>query len=395
MITSYDTSITLASANITDAIASETTGELLVVENTSNTFRKFSQNSGVQTGSAFILTGPRGIAMVDTLSAAIGSSSNSTMDLIEVSSGYRTNVSGGTTMPTLVKNQLCAADTTNKIVLFISSTSRTLGKMNASAGVPVGSTITVQNKTSGVFKSIIFKGNGRFLVGDDRGGIYEIDSSGIIYDQFYISTDYTVPTDIASTGVSGIQYMSLDGNLLLVTSQVGMMYLIDISTKVIIDRRQVGINLSSFAPISNSYQGVCLKSQGWTTTYANTVCELDFAIDPVHVNEPVFHTTGNTNLIYILGINTTNGKGWAVQTSNIIHFLSLTVRASTTRAVTSAAVGDKVELIIVNTTDSKISLNTFMKSPASYRVPTGKSFYEIIKKGKGTNAGEHVSKYTT
>jgi hypothetical protein len=404
MSISFDGNIVVSSVAFESGVTHEGNNEVNLVESTGPTFRRYSLSSLTQVGtSVTTLSAPSGVTLINSSSAVVCSSGNTQVDFIEISSGFRTNHTGALQTPsTPDKSQYIAVDSASNTVMYISTST---SPMKVVKVIPnqVISQIDIPAVFSASLRCIISKESGRFLLGDTIGHIYEMDVNGNILDNFILPIPNTEPTTNTGSAYSqlSIQSLAYSDNLLLATvggSLNGMMYLIDWTTKTVLQIIQTEPG-SNFNVLSNPASGVCLAGTQATTTANKPIHELDFTTNiPIHATSTLF--TDSTGGIIACGINTTNNKAWALQEStDRIRVFTVTPRESTTRLITvqdGANVEARVILIDDTTAGaSKIILDTYSLSPATYRVPSGKNIIEMVKYNDGVTAKWATSRYTS
>lgn len=391
--------INLTSSTVRDGCTDEANDQVIICETTGPSVRKFSLTTQTQVGTNITcLSTPTTICMIDGSSAIVASSAVTTVDFIELATQYRVNFSGGQTTPSLTKGQMSAADTSAKIAFIAASNSRSITKVNGNTFTV--STITLAIGANSTVTTVIYKSSDRWLIGTSIGRVYEIDSSGNIKDELNITYDSPfLGVLTGSYNTPSIRYMSIDNNLLLVSINDGSLILYDWSTKTKLNQMHVGKD--NGIVLCSSSSGITLASRNYIlgSPNSNQVYELDFTVQPIHLEGALF--TDSNQAIYASGINSITGRCWAIQTSvERIRVFSINSRVTTTKTITAQVDGTDVKsriLIIDNNSGSnaKLLLDTYMQSPGIYRVPTGKTIYEVVKYGEGANAQAHVSKYNT
>lgn len=404
MSITYNTSTTPPTANLTDGCTDETNNLVVVCETTEPSVRKYDLTSGVQSGVDMVtLASPAAICMMGA-SAIVASTTVSTVDFIEVTTGRRQNVSGGSTVTYTAKGQQSAADASLKIAFIASSTSRTITKVDGTAFTatqvtfPIGANFDV--------RTVILKSAGRWLCGTEDGKVIEIDSTPNVIDSLVLDSG---PRTGASVGQSSaykgmeVKYMSFSDNILLVATNDMSLSAYDWSTKTLIWQIMAGRDSSNSGNfcLSNGASGVCVIGKGFSLQDGTqSIAEFDMTCQTGIVrDQPLYLDT--VDPVIASGINTTNGKAWCLQNNaQRIRFFSVTPRSTTTRTVTVQVSGLDVNarLIIIDDTNQlapMIILDTYMKSPGNYRVPTGKNIIEIVEYGDGATATADVSTYTT
>lgn len=370
---------------------------MLLVDSSNGLVRQYdlSTYSRIEPYCYLSNTTPTGIAMVSSTSAMVCFSGQSSVDLVELSTGHRVTIATPNSTPsqasTVAKGQQIAGDPTNKYALIL-TTQNLVTLINCNnPTLPRAINTAVSLRSGSTPSTVILKEPGRFLIGSSYGEIYEMDLTGNPVKRMVLSNENSIGTPI-SVMDPRIVGMSYDNNMLLVTTEVGIIYLIDWSSLTIL--RTYGANQSNQGIlISESASGVCLGVVAPVTSQDKVVMEFDFTVSPLSVGKNPLHLNSGTQIIDV-GIHPTTGRGWVIQqttttgatTTTTIFFFDVSVRATTTRTVTSANSG-QFRLIIVDRYDNSTYLDTLAGlSPATYRVPSGKNIREIVKIGDGATA---------
>lgn len=352
---------------------------------------------------------PIGIAMMSSASAIVCFSGLNTIDLVELSGGYKTTHGVANSLPnesqTQARGQKIATDPINKIAAIISS-STSLNMFNAinyTNYTPANFTIKANTQLS----TVIYKEPNRFLIGTTAGEIYEIDQFGSILKRMELANPNTNGNNLTIMNPRIIA-MSYDNNLLLVSTEPGLLYQIDWST--LTQLNMINSNCASQGYLlSNSASGTCLGSLSPQLANNKVMIELDFTVGTgVAVGKAPLLLPSNKQIID-LGINRVTGKGWIVQqfqdtfisnTTPIVASLTLVdviPRDTVTRPFVFQNNGVHItaRLILIDLSTSRVLLDTYAQSPGTYRVPTGKDVLELVKVGDGATALWDVSRYTT
>lgn len=400
MSLSYINGATLSSASIQNGCTDELNNQVLIVESTGPSLRKYDLNTVAQVGSNITcLSSPSAVCLINSASAVITTSSGSSVDFIELSTNYRVNVTGAVSVPTSTL-QCLAGDPTNSVAMACTGTAKRLLRIN---GTTYNTTIldNLEIIGSSLFQCIILKSPGRWIVGTNLGEIVEVDSTGKVFDRMNVTVENYFNREpdsgtVLDTSVLGLAY---DSGLLTVSTGHGLTLLYDWTTKKIINT----INTHGSSPaqaftLSNSASGIVC---GGSTNSQNSapLIALDMTCNPFTLDGYIY--TSATGSIYGCGINSLNSRGWFLLGSSSLRVFSLTPnRVTTTRTFTVTDSGQNVEneLILLDYGSSPIGkpmLHTYMKSPATYRIETGKTVLEIIKYGDGDNAKFAFNKYTS
>ncbi len=406
---SYLGSLTATSCTWRDACWNEDTNEVIVVESSSTTLRRFSPTTLAQVGTSYTtVTAPAGVCLIDSASAVVVSSSNASFDFIELSSGYRTNITSMATVESgLARSQWVASDPSLKVAFYCSSNARQLVRVdgNTRGGALLSNYRLNSNEN---FTSIVLKEPGRWLVGSEFGQVYEIDSNGVVVDQLSTLIE---PTDglalVTGNRITSVYYMAYSDNVLAVSyyGSNSIQYY-DWTTKAQIKRLSpCGTNNGNF--LSNSASGVCLVGRNYATLDATgspqSVAELDLTINPGNVNDSPL-LIPNVSLIENAKINTTTGVCFATQQNSpaTMYFFQLAPRGSTTISSVGAQSppGTNVPARILVIQDdgvgsAKIIFDTNMIGPATYRFPTGKNLIVLCEYLEGTSSRWECAEITT
>lgn len=401
MSLTYINGATLSSASIRNGCTDEINNQVLIVESTGPSLRKYNLNTVAQVGSNITcVSSPSAICLINSASAVITSSSSGSVDFIELSTNYRVNVTGAPTVSSTSSKQVIAADPTNSVAMACTSTAKQLVRIN-------GSTFNTTNLSnleivgSSTFTCIILKSPGRWLAGTSLGEIVEVDSTGKVYDRMRISIENNVgrEPDSGSLLITDIYGLAFDNNMLLVSTGQGVLLYYDWTTKTLLNTRPICVFSGGQAfTLSNTASGVTCGGS-LSTSSGSPFVALDITCRGLDTDGYIF--TGGTGAILAAGINTLNARGWFLFGSTNLRVFSLSPnRVTTTRTFTVTDSGQNVEneLILLDYEASSIGkpiLHTYMKSPATYRVESGKVILEIIKYGDGDNAKFAFNKYTS
>lgn len=402
MSLTYVASITPATATLRDGCTDEINNQVIIVESNSNTIRGYDLNTQVQNFSWSISSTPSCVCMLTTGIAAVGYSNTAVIDFVQLSSGFRQSGTAANTTST-VKGQLMAADFSTGTGFMTSNTARQYFKFTYSSG-PGGVVTSIVNSAinaSSQTNCVILKSSGRWIFGTTAGQVFEVDAGGNIVDiadfgNIPNSGDLSVSTNTANT----INYLSYDNNLLLIGWAQGTLTLVDWSTKQVLYNQATGAQVPG-STLCAASSGISLISRNYTTnTTNNTISELDFTCGaPISSGLPLF--TDQTSATLAMGINTTTGRGWALQTTPRIRIFDIAPRASTTKTFTYQPLGANVQfrLIVIDRTGGVGTgtrlIDTYAQSPGTYRVPTGKTLIVVVAYGDGANALYQGSQITT
>lgn len=394
MSLTYVASVTPTSATLRDGSTNELDNQLIVVESSTPSIIIYNMDTQAQVNRWGVSSAPSCVEMVSTGVAAVGYSSTSTIDFVQLSTGFRLSAAAGTTTST-VKGQLMAADLSLQAGFMCSSTSRNYFRFDYAAGGVVTSFTNSAINTSSATNCVILKAPGRWLFGTTFGQVFEVDASGAILDiADFGSTPNSGNISVSTNNANNITYLSYDNNLLLIQWSNGTMTLVDWSTKEVLNQF-----VNNAGMLSHAASGVCIGSRNaTTTTTSNCLFEVDFTIFPYKVANPLF--SDQTSAFLAAGINTTTGRGWALQTTPRIRFFDVVPRSSTTTTYSFEPQGSHVPYRLTVIQDDGVGnesvvLDTYSQSPGSYRLPTGKTLINLYRYGEGANALYQASVTTT
>lgn len=374
----------------------------LITDSDAARLRWYDLTTQTMTASTTVTNFPGPVALINSASAVVASYSSSTVDFIELASNTRSAVSGSITS-TNSRPNLMAADTANSIAMYVGN--------GTSVGRVRGATFTVDSvpvRTSSNnrgFTCIVYKSAGRFIVGTANGSLYEIDTNGNIMGEMDIvlasspGTQYGVDGTIGAftCDLTGIWY---DNNIVTVSSTMGNIFVVDWTTKELINSFQYNSN-GTGTPLANTGSGeaiYCVQSASMT----ETLTQLDLTNRCPNLTGMLYGANAANNTIGNIGINTQTGRGVYFYLFGPVRFFDVTSqRATTTRTftVSPGGVHQKCQLTLIEEVSGVATgrpiLDTIMQSPATYRVPTGKAVIELIKTGEGITSSWQVNRYTT
>lgn len=404
MSITFDGNISPTSSIMRDGCTDETNNRVCVVDSSSTTFRAYSLDSPfTQFGSnTTCLSSPAAICLINSASAVIRSSSVTTTDFIELSSNYRTNtgVSVGSAVPAISKGQQAAGDTSAQVAFFAATTAQTIVRVS----VPANSiqAITIPSMGSSNVTCVILKSANRWLIGTNKGEIYEIDGAVNVIDSWHSNMTPSLGFTRGNLTIPGstIQFMSYDNNLLCFTDTDGNVFRMDWSTKTMIGQEHIALGNDKGMTLSHSASGICLMSMDYANNTIKPIYEYDITILPGTVRDTLF--TDSAAPVPAMGINTTNGKAWAIQnTTEKIRVFTVTPRDSMVQpqpfSLEAGYSGARV-LLLDDTAGQgtiKIILDTNILPSSSYRIPTAKSLIACMKYGDGATAKWKLNRIAT
>ena len=405
-LTPLASTIVTGSHTFFPGITNEAANEAYIIGYGTSFLHRYSLTTFVEVASTSMQSNSCGIALINSASAVGVSSTTGNAQFYEISSGYTQTISAGSTPQG--NNQSIAGDTANNTVMFISSSTRTLHRIVNFTYTSL--TINTGATNDGAMSCIIAKSPGRWLLGTQGGAVYEMDSSGNILGRLQVSLDNTSGASYFenNTAVSflPISNLAYDNNILLIGCGDGTCLVYDWPTQTKLYQYQINSNSQSrgilFSPAASGEVVAVLD-----TTQSNpgrSVCEMDFTVKPLKFYDSMY--TNSTNSPQAVGINTQTSVGWFTQTdassvTRIYFFRISGVRGSSTQTFTvqNAGIDQKARLMLLDDTTSNMVgrplLDTYMQSPATYRVPTGKTLKVMVKVGEGEDAVWQINSLTT
>jgi len=384
---------------------SEGTNQALVV-GYNGYVHQYSLTTFVETSSSATLSNPSGIAMITPACAVIISSSVAQIDFYQLSTGYIQAITG--TAGTSAKNQVIAGDVTTGTVMYVTNTARTLVTVSSSFTT---SSLTLRTGNTAYCAPIcvINKSSGRWLVGTDIGQIYEIDNVGNIYNTIEVNADNTQGLYASESGSALIQYavsnLAYDNNMLLVGMGDGTTYVYEYTTGTKVYQSQFkGTSQNNGILFSVAASGEVAAIVGGTS-WSNPgipLFELDFTVKPLKVRDAIYTGSAIANPQDI-GVNRNTGIGWFTGPTSgsvaTIYFFSITgVRATSLQTFTVPGNPICRLWLLDNTSGSTVGrplLDVSMQSPATYRVPSGKTIIAAVQVGDGESATYSGSQFNT
>lgn len=239
-----------SSAFIRDGVAAN--GFLYFIDST-NFWSKVDIKNLFRPIAVATVSGTAGISLISSASAIIVSSSSTTLDLVELSAGYRQNYSGGAVTGFSTKGQLVAGDPTTLIAFACSNTNSEVVKMN-------GNTFTVSRPTPSALSgakatSIITKpGGNAWILGTNNGLIIEIDNAGASVKTITLPTTPNTGTAPTFT-VTGL---TMYGDILMCTTSHGAMFIYQYSSSTVLYK-----NLMCPARAASLGNTLCDSSSGY------------------------------------------------------------------------------------------------------------------------------------
>ena len=313
----------------------DTSNNSLITIDSGPKFRSwtFDPAGEVYVGGVTCLTNPVGVSFIDSASAVIVSSTASQVDFIEISGGYRSNITSSAVAASTVglgKGQQVAGDPATKVAFSVSN--NVTGKvMKIDGNDFTVSTSTLGTITGKVTTVLAHPASSSWFLGTDDGKVHEIDSTPTVTSTITLPT--TPNTGTAPTWkVSGLSFHN--GVLLVLTAQ-GMMFFYNYPAGTEIKRMYVG-GLSSGgnallgAPLCDSASGTTLYCPNHNKTTNNSfIMEIDLI---AKATEDMFTNEINTKSCVATGIDPINYYAWAMVDTNRIRIFKLNDKSTTTVA---------------------------------------------------------------
>lgn len=405
-LTPLASTIVTGSHTFFPGITNEAANEAYIIGYGTSFLHRYNLTTFVEVASTSMQSNSCGIALINSASAVGVSATTGNAQFYEISSGYTQTLSAGSTPQG--NNQCIAGDTTNNTVMFISSSTRTLHRIVNFTYTSL--TINTGATNDGAMNCIIAKSPGRWFLGTQSGAVYEMDSSGNILGRLQVSLDNTSGAGYfennSAVSFLPISNLAYDNNILLIGCGDGTCLVYDWPTQTKLYQYQINSNSQSrgilFSPAASGEVVAVLD-----TTQSNpgrSVCEMDFTVKPLKFYDSMY--TNSTNTPQAVGINTQTSVGWFTQTdassvTRIYFFRISGVRPTATQTFTVqvGGVDQKARLMLLDDSTSNLVgrplLDTYMQSPATYRVPSGKTLKVMVKVGEGEDAVWQVNSLTT
>lgn len=236
---------------------------LLYTITTQPRFRAYNLSTLQEMASSTALVStPSGLALLSGgASAVVTSSGSSQVDLVQLSTGYRTLVTtGANTTVSNVINQQVAPGLSNKAV-STRATTGTVQRIDASPSVMTVTSVTVAALSGQTARCIIPTGDGRYFIGTSDGKIHTINDTGFTYQTI------TLPnTPNVSTPTFHVASLSYYDPYILATTTQGMAYLWNYSSSAIVSTQMVGTcDYSNVTcPLSMNASGMAVMGRSLT-----------------------------------------------------------------------------------------------------------------------------------
>lgn len=394
-------SLTIAvGTTVKDAINNEATNQILVLTTGNVITYNISSGSTVSTSQSLLST-PVSLCLLNSASALVVSSAVSTADVVELSSGFRQNYSGGGTGKDKVQTVACI--TASSIAYGFHNTDGSLVKFNAS-------TFTLSTVANNRFLSedraftIISIPGDRLLIGTEDGVIHEVDANLTCYGSMSIPVLPSLRTGErggnAQTYTSqAVMSMTYFEGIILCSTVPGLLHKIHWPTKTILEQYLISASAGTLNPITlgENASGIVGIADGPGNTSASkqSLAELDFMESPINYRDFLYTTSGAS----FLKSGVKDSKLWGLHNAASNVFVASVVPRTTTTVVTTATgVGEsgRILRIIDQGSSSYVEYDSALSDdPETLLVSSGKNIIEVVLYGEGVDEQASLSEYST
>lgn len=306
-------------------------GKLITID-TGPKFRKTDLDTLVEDYTAVTcLANPVGISFLSIASAIIVSSTSASIDLIELSGGYRQNYTTNAVAASTVglgKGQQVAGDPITKIAYSVAD--NIAGKVQKFNG----NTFTISTHTSltgvtGKITTLINIASGSWIVGTDDGKIHELDTTPSVVKTITLPTTPAAGT-APTWKVSGLSYFN---DRLMVLTAAGVVFIYTYSTSTVIKKDYFGSvgsggNALLGTTLCDSASGAVLYSPNFNkTTTGSEVLEYDLVS---MTTEDIHRVELAQKSCPAVGIDKSTYRAWAIIDTNKIRVFDISNRDNTT-----------------------------------------------------------------
>lgn len=301
----------------------------LYVGDANNNILSYDLASNGMDYSRSLTINPSGVTLLTTASGCAVSNAVTTVDIIELSTGYSTNLSGGATCFAQTRGQNVAGNTDAQIAIASSNTVNQVVKITPTA------VSTVSVSLGGAKASCIVNlSSSLWLVGTNDGKVHEINDSGTI------SKTITLPNNSAGTPptiiVTGLAYYN---DRLAVATKIGTGFIYTYSTSTVLEKffTKGSTSGSSLCPSPN---GAFLYGSNGTNAACNGVVEC--FLKPFRAVDT--YTLGDVAMVHSTGIDESTGKAWVIQQAKI-HIFDIGLKTTSTvqtRAIDGSDVAARI-----------------------------------------------------
>ena len=378
MSITYDSSVTVTSSTLRDAVVRESNNQLVLIEGTTPSVRIYDMSTKTQVGSNYtVSSSPKSISLVNSASAVVFSDTVNSVNFVELDSGYVQTVAGSSVLiPSgAIKGQLSAGNLTAGIALAANNTTNRVTRA-------VASSFSVANVTvdlgGGQIRSIINVDSNTWIAGTTLGQIIELNSSGVVTRRF----DVTFKNNPGLSGMADpiITGLSYSNDILRVLTISGVCFTVYYPTGDVIYTQHNNGNsgTTSGSILCQASSGITLESYNSSSAVNQVIVESHFATNPYTSSDVLF--LGATGGIISTGINNSTAKGYALQLSTVVYFFDITPPSysdQTCGLEYPASTGVDGEYVIiqddgVGSTSVKMS-SAIAAETSDFPVPTGQT----------------------
>lgn len=405
MAISYVGSNNISSSNTLRGMCIWEAGNVaLVTDQSATLLRWYNLATTVMTASTTVTSFPGGVAIINSASAVVVSYNSATVDFIELASNTRSAVSGSNSGTSSLLHPI-AADPSNSTAMYITGSTGVLGRIRGS-NFTVTSVNVRSSSSNGEFRSIILKSPGRWLVGTTGGRILEVDFDGNVIGQMAVSLAPTPGTQYGIDSTTGalpldIYGLTYDNNVIVAASSIGNIFTIDWTSKEVTGSFQINNRSSGSIALANTGSGDFVYALQ-AVSVSCSLLQIDSTVRFPTTTGYMYGANAANNTISLMALNTQTGRGvYSYLFGPVVFFDVTSQRATTTRTFTvnPGGVDQKCNLTLIEEVSGVATgrpiLDTIMQSPATYRVPTGKTIIEIVKVGEGISSSQMINRYTT
>ena len=259
---------------------------------------------------------PVGISIISSASSVV-CLNNTTVDIFENSSGFRSNISGGTAAIALTKGQTIAGNPVSKIAFYCSNTSGTIVKVNGNTFAC--STFTPAGLSGTTALSVCTLDN-NWIFGTANGKLVEVDSAGA---EVRVTTLPTTPNvgTAPTLRVCGLSYYN---DKLLVQTNFGTQLLYTYSASSVDWKNITGACTTSTNgnTLCESSSGLVVYSNYFSQSTPSAINVADFSGDPPVVLDSLLCGDRVTDVV-ASGIDSTTNRGFVVYNTTAVRTFNL------------------------------------------------------------------------
>lgn len=407
--------VSLTSSILRDCCWDEGNNRAVVVESQSNRILQYDDTGALySTSSSGVSGGLSSVTLINAASAYFASNTTSTtsVGLMELAGGYVQLYNIGTSRGTraLGRGQQAAGDISSSIAFSCTNADATLVKFNG--GTFTASQPTIANMQTGErCNAILLKESGRWLVGSNKGKVYEIDSNASVLNVLTLGYPETVDVDLyTAIAVTGLSYSS---GILSVMTEDGILLIYNYDTSTLMSIHKVGDSTTSTGDTGTNGGSSCLcdAASGYTLYAANYITGNNSVLSSLDMTKSDWPFqdilyAGSANTTVATAINRVTGMCVVLRTSlssatQNFAMLQFTPNRSTNSYTSSMEypTGTPVAGRLIRIRDggvgsAQIELDT--QIPAGGQdLPTtaGEDVIEVVLTQTGTNQAASVSLY--